>query len=200
MNELLFISFYTEGYYGEVINKYLYPSLQKFSLPCKIYKKPSLHDWTKNGKQKYEVIYNQLITDSRNIIFLDADAEIIQFPELFCRLHGNYDIAIHYLDWYLFWKNIPNQSKRDLLGATIYINNNKKTQELFKTLYEQTQKSSVWGQRLLSDLLKKENSEINCFDLPIEYCQIIKKDGVIPENTVIAQWAASRTSKFHPDL
>jgi hypothetical protein len=98
MKELNFISFYTEGYYEEVINKYLLPSLLKFNLPNQIYKKPNLHDWQRNGRQKFEIIYNQLMTDNKNIVFLDADAEITKFPELFYQISDDYDVGAHLLD------------------------------------------------------------------------------------------------------
>jgi hypothetical protein len=175
MKELIFISYYTEGYYKEVINKYLLPSLQKFNLPNQVYNRPNLHDWVKNGKQKFEILYNQLMNDNKNIVFLDADAEIIRLPELFYQISEDYDIGVHYLDWWLFWHNKPNQNKRELLGGTIYINNNEKTKELFKNLHEQTKISNEWGQQILQKLIE-HNHFIKVYNLPIEYCYI-KKEG-----------------------
>jgi hypothetical protein len=191
MNNILFVSYYTEGYYEEIMNKYLLPSLQKFNLPYQIYKKPNLHNWITNGKQKYEIIYNQLINQEQNIVFLDADAEIIRTPELFYQIPEDYDIGVHYLDWYLFWHNQPSKSKRELLGATIYINNNNKTKELFKNLYEQT-KDNEWGQKILQKLI--ENNElIKVYKLPIEYCYIKKLcDDCSLNNAIIVQHQASR--------
>jgi len=191
MNNILFISYYTEGYYEEVMNKYLLPSLQKFNLPYQIYKKSNLHDWRKNGKQKYELIYNQLINQEQNIVFLDADAEIIRTPDLFYQIPSDCDIGVHYLDWYLFWHNHHNKTKRELLGATIYINNNDKTKELFKNLCEQT-KDNEWGQKILQKLI--ENNElIKVYKLPIEYCYIKKLcDDCSLNNATIVQHQASR--------
>jgi len=194
MKDLIYISYYTEGYYEDIINKYLLPSLNKFKLPSKIYKKPNLHNWTENGKQKYEIIYNRLINNDCSIVFLDADAEILKLPELFYQINNNntYDIGVHYLDWWKFWHNKPNQSKKELLGATIYINNNDKTKELFKNLYKQTQKSNEWGQKILQKLIEN-NSQLKVYNLPIEYCYINKiGDSICQEQAIILQHQSSR--------
>lgn len=191
MEKITFISFYTPGYYEEILNKYLLPSLKKYNLNYIIYKKENLHDWSKNGRQKYEIIYSHLINFKENIVFLDADAEIIKYPELLFNLN-EHDIAVHYLDWSLFWHNQPNQNKYELIASTIYIGNNTKTKKLFKQLYELTKGSYEWGQKILPRLLDK-NKEINCYRLPLDYCRIIKTDEkFIPTTEVIIQHQASR--------
>jgi hypothetical protein len=198
MKELIYISYYTEGYYKTIIDKYLLPSLQKFNLPYKIYSKPNLHDWLQNGKQKFEIIYNRLINGEQNIVFLDADAEIIRFPELFYKIPEEYDIGVHYLDWYLFWHGQPHQHKKELLGATIYINNNSNTQQLFKEVYHRIQHSSEWGQKLLQQLIEK-NKSIKIYNLPIEYCYI-KKGKDHCKDAIIIQHQASRKIKNKEEI
>jgi hypothetical protein len=191
MKVIIFI-YYTDGYYEKIINQYLLPSLQKFNLPNKIYTSPNQHDWLKNGKQKFKIIYEHLINNNQNVVFLDADAEIIKSPELFYQISDDYDIGVHYLDWYLFWRNQPNKNKRELLGATIYINNNDKTKDLFKTLYEQTKNSSEWGQKILQTLIEN-NYSLKVYNLPIEYCYIKKEgDNFYSGYATIVQHQASR--------
>jgi hypothetical protein len=193
MKELTFVSYYTEGYYKKIINKYLVPSLQKFNLTYHIEEKPNLHDWVKNGKYKTQYIFDMLLFNNTDIVWLDADAELFQFPRLFYSLSDDINIGVHYLDWQKFWHNSKGDRK-ELLAGTIYLKNSEKTLYIVDKWNKLNQSSLEWGQRILPSLLDK-NSEIKTYELPIEYCQIIKKDGHIPENTVIAQHQASRETR-----
>jgi hypothetical protein len=193
MRELTFVSYYTEGYYKKIINKYLIPSLQKFNLTYHIEEKLNLHDWTKNGKYKTQYIFDMLLFNNTDIVWLDADAELFQFPQLFYSLSDDINIGVHYLDWHKFWHNNKGDRK-ELLTGTIYLKNNEKTLYIVDKWNNLNQSSLEWGQRILPSLLDK-NPEIKTYELPIEYCQIIKKDGLIPPNAVIAQHQASRETR-----
>jgi hypothetical protein len=70
-SNILFLSFYTTGYYKKIVDSCLVPSLQKFNLPYKIEEKESKHDWLLNGKYKTEIIYSTLLETNKDIVFLD---------------------------------------------------------------------------------------------------------------------------------
>jgi hypothetical protein len=197
MKNLLFVSYYTDGYYEGIINKYLLPSLQKFNLSYYIEKKPNLHDWIKNGKYKTQFIFDMLLKNDNDMIFLDADAELLKFPELFFNLN-NTDIGIHYLDWWLFWHNQANKNKRELLTGTMFFKNNEIIRELVREWNEFNQSTRELAQKTLPIFLNKQI--INIYELPIKYCQIIKSDNIIPNNTVIAQHQASRQIKNNQEI
>lgn len=192
MKNLLFISYYTEGYYEKIINKYLLPSLQKFNLNWYIQNFPNLHSWELNGKYKTSFILERMNSTNKDIVFLDADAEILKIPDLFNNITE--DIGIHYLDWWKFWHNNDCQNKFETLTGTIYIKNSYKTRCFINEWNNVNQKSIQWAQKLFPSVLS-DYPEITVHNLPIEYCQIIKPDGIIPENTIIAQWQASRMGK-----
>jgi hypothetical protein len=194
MNNILFVSYYTEGYYKEIANKYLIPSLKKFNLPYHIEEKPNLHNWLKNGKYKTQFIFDMLLTNRSDIVWLDADAELFKFPQLFYELSDNINIGVHYLDWYKFWHQKENGNKKELLTGTIYLKNSEKTLYIIDQWNKMNQSSPEWAQRLLPTLLNK-NQEIKVYELPIEYCQIIKKNKLIPKNTIIAQHQVSRETR-----
>jgi len=198
-DNILFISYYTDGYYKEVINKYLVPSLQKFDINWFVGMKPNLHDWLKNGKYKTQFILDMLLFSNKDIVWLDADAELLQFPKLFYDISTDIDIGVHYLDWYKFWHNTENKLKFELLTGTIFFRNNEKTISLVKEWNELNQSSLEWAQKILPKLLDKRK-ELNVYKLPIEYCQIIKINKVIPKNTVIAQLQVSRETKHNSKI
>ena len=46
------------------------------------------------------------------ILFLDADASIVNFPTLFYAIPEKYDMAVHFLNWYKLWRNQTGNSKK----------------------------------------------------------------------------------------
>jgi len=113
MNKIKYITFATDGYYKEIMEKYLLPSLDRFQLSYNLYYRPNKHNWFINGKYKTEVILNALKKFPNNdIVFLDADAKIIKYPELFETIPSDYNISVHFLDWNKFWHHKEGQSKR----------------------------------------------------------------------------------------
>jgi hypothetical protein len=176
----------------------LLPSLQKFNLSYYIEKKPNLHDWVKNGKYKTQFIFDMLLKNNSDIVFLDADAELLQFPKLFFDLNNSIDIGIHYLDWWLFWHNQPNRNKKELLTGTLFFKNNEIIRELVKEWNEFNQSTHELAQKTLSIFLNKQI--LNIYELPIEYCQIIKEDNTIPTNSIIVQHQASRQVKNNQEI
>jgi len=191
---ILFISYYTEGYYKEIIDKYLLPSLIKFNLPYKIYNRPNLHNWHHNGKYKTDIILTSLETNPyHNIVFFDADSQIMQAPVEFEQIPEEYNIGVCLLDWYKFWHNIEGQTKREVLGATLFFRNNPETIKFVEQWHRLNQTSNKWGQVILQELLF--TNTIKYYELPIEYCRIIKPGESIPTDAVILEYQASRQGR-----
>jgi len=191
MNNITFISYYTEGVYEQVINTYLVPSLQKFHLTYLLKEYPSRNTWGENIKYKPQFILDTLNEVKTDLVFLDADAQICQYPQLFFDIESIYDIGVHYLDWFKFWKNKNNQDKFELLSGTMFIRNNEKTKKLISEWNENTKKSAEVEQKVLENLVK-QYPHILIYRFPIEYCQILKIDSKITDSTVIAHNQASR--------
>ncbi len=194
MKKLLYISYYTDGFYAEVINRFLIPSLDKFELQYQIYQRPNLHNWTHNGKYKTDIILTALETHPDNdIVFLDADAQIRKTPYAFKQIPEEYNIGVCLLDWCKFWHNQEGQSRRELLGATLFFRNNPETIKFVERWHKENQTSNKWGQLILQEMLFAK--QMKYFELPIEYCQIIKEGASVSDETVIAQWQASRQGR-----
>jgi hypothetical protein len=193
MNKILYITFYTEGYYEEIFNRFLRPSLEKFELQFKAIIRPNSHDWLKNGKYKTQLILDVLKSTNDDIVFLDADAQIVKTPDLFYNIPEEYNLAVHALDWYSFWHDNENQPKREIVTSTIYFRNNTETIQFVEEWNKLNQESSEWGQRILQKLL--EQNKIKYYNLPFEYCRILKVGEAIPDNAVIVQHQASRQGR-----
>jgi hypothetical protein len=94
MNNVKFVSFYTEnGTYPELI-KDLQKSLDKFSLIYEIEKLKDNGSWVKNCALKAEFIKTKLEQAKTNdcIVWIDSDAQIIKYPDFF--LTGDQEFMI----------------------------------------------------------------------------------------------------------
>jgi hypothetical protein len=101
-NKLSFIicSYYTQNTeYEEVARNYLIKSLSAFpNLKSDVRGVENLHSWAKNTSYKAQFIIDMLEQHTENIIFVDCDAEIISYPELFDNIPNKYNFAAHTLD------------------------------------------------------------------------------------------------------
>ena len=194
MKKLLYISYYTDGFYAEVINRCLIPSLDKFEVLYQIYQRPNLHNWHHNGKYKTDIILTALETHPDNdIVFLDADAQIVKTPYAFGQIPKEYNVGVCLLDWYKFWHNQEGQSKRELVASTLFFRNNPETIKFVERWHKLNQTSNKWGQVILQELLFANT--IKYYELPIEYCRIIKENEELPTDAVILQHQASRQGR-----
>jgi len=191
MNNITFISYYTEGVYEQVINTYLVPSLQKFHLTYLLKEYPSRNTWGENIKYKPQFILDTLNEVKTDLVFLDADAQVCQYPQLFFDIEDSYDIGVHYLDWFEFWKNQHNQKKFELLSGTLFIRNNEHTKKLVFDWNERTKKSNEVEQKVLENLLL-QYPHIKIYKLPRTYCRILRNTESITESIIIAHNQASR--------
>jgi len=198
MNKILYITFYTVGVYEKVFNQYLRPSLEKRKLPYYAFKKENFKNWRKNTLWKASVILEALEKFKEDLVFIDADATIEKFPKLFYEIPSNCDLAIHYLDWFLHWRNEKGKSLRELLTGTMFIRNNDKMKKIVKEWNELNKKTpDIMEQKILQNLLDKKK-EILVYHLPVDYVVIPKQNGTIPpyiKNIVILHHQFSRKIK-----
>lgn len=192
---LIFISYYTTGVYEKVANEYLLPSLKKHSLPFDVEKVLDLGNWWLNTAYKPTYILKMLEKHKKDVVFVDADATILQFPVLFYEIPKEYDIAVHYLDWYKFWHNKEDGKRFDLLSGTMLFSYNEKVLDLTKEYIKECQaiKNSL-EQRILQEIIEKDKT-LKVYNLPPSYTAIIKPNGTVPEyirKPIILHHQASR--------
>lgn len=164
-------SFYTEDTpYQDVINKYLLASVEKFksAFTTKILIAKNYHNWEKNVAQKPLMILNILNKNEDSIVFVDADATIERYPQLFHDIPDEYDIAFHTLDWNTWYKN--KSDVKELLTGTMYFRNRQIVKDLCAEWYAKAEDGNCWEQKILENIIRKYPLKI--YDLPISYCYI----------------------------
>ena len=91
--------------YEEEIKTRLIPSLQKHNIQYYIEALQNKGNWKHNVAYKPKVLYHALEKNPfNNVVGLDADCEVLEYPSLFDNIPLEYDIALHKLDSY--YKNI----------------------------------------------------------------------------------------------
>jgi len=192
-------AFVTEGTaYELILATQLLPSLDKLGLKYHIEVVENLGSWLKNVAQKpLTILHTMEKYPSYNIVVLDADSEVLQFPKLFNEISDEYDIALHTLNWNEWYKNGSNVM--ETLSGTIWIKNNEKMREFVKEWYLLAENSHTWEQRVLASLLE-ERKDIKIYPLPISYCAIATMpDGKEPlfkiDNIYILHHQASRQNR-----
>ncbi len=190
----IIVSYYTEGFYEEVANKYLIPSCKKLNLPYYCVKKKSYKDWTKNTNIKPVFIKEMLQTfPDKDIVFIDADATVERYPALFDEIGNDYDLACHYLDFGR-WYNKPDKiGEKKLLSAVLLVRH---TPKMYQVLNEWIAGlGSIWEQKVLQMVIERLKPRV--YELPLSYCYIEslpngREPYIKVENPVTVQHQVSR--------
>jgi hypothetical protein len=182
------MSFITVGYftentpYEEEIRN-LEKTLDHFKIPKDLVGVPSQGSWQSNTQYKAYFIKQMLIRHyPKNILYLDADARVQQYPVLFDQMDA--DLAVFY------WHN------KELISSTLYFANNAKTSELIERWITCCfENPNIWDQKVLQYVIQ-ESKDLNLkiYMLPPSYCQIfdlMQHEG----DPVIEQFQASRRFK-----
>uniref|UniRef100_A0A6M3KGG2 Putative nucleotide-diphospho-sugar transferase n=1 Tax=viral metagenome TaxID=1070528 RepID=A0A6M3KGG2_9ZZZZ len=178
--------------------QHLLPSLEKIGLPHYIEVIDNKGSWLKNVAEKPAVAYRALEKyPSKNIILLDADSEILEYPKLFNEIPEEYDLACHFLEWES-WYGYKGDKTKELLSGTMFLRNNDKIKELCKQWYDRANNNHEWEQKSLASVIV--NSEVKIFSLPLSYCYIkTLPSGEEPivkiDNPTIVHFQASRRYK-----
>ncbi len=181
------VGYYTEqtSYAEEIQN--LAASLKRFNLPMDLVGIPTQGSWQANTQYKAYFIKQMLIRHyPMDILYLDADARIQQYPALFDK--ADFDLAVFY------WHN------KELISSTLYFANNPKTFELVERWIACCfENLDIWDQKVLQYVIQESKDlNLNIKMLPPSYCQIfdLMQDEGEP---VIEQFQASRRFKDEID-
>ena len=171
MNDFTVYSFFTiDTPYQDTINKYLIGSINALKKPVKlqVIAAKNYHHWGKNVAQKPLIIMQLLDEGKDNIVFVDADATIEQYPQLFHDIDNKFDLAFYTLDWNTWYRN--KSDIKEILSGTMFFRNRKIVKDLCAEWYAKAQDGSCWEQQILANILPKYNLKI--YPLPISYCYI----------------------------
>jgi hypothetical protein len=182
--------------YEEAVNKYLIPSLKKLDLDYYIFPIESLGQWRQNAIQKPLILKEALIKfPEHDIIWEDADSEILQYPELLFNIPAQYDVAVHYLDWEIHYGWVG----KEMLDGTVYWQNSEKVRTFIDNLILLSTNKGIDHQKTMASMLEN-NKDMTVFELPREYSYITSKpNGDKPvieiENPIIVHHQLSREAK-----
>lgn len=167
------ISYYTFGtdYEKEILK--LKSSLKKFDIPYYFFSKRPLGNWRANLNYKSAVILEAFEKfPQKDIVFIDADGIVKQYPELFDFLSANrtHDIAVHY---HHYKQSLPGGS---LLSGTLWLRNCDKTKRLVERWNKIGQDNLDIRHQHCLNIAIREFEDIaepmQVFKLPKEYAQI----------------------------
>lgn len=157
--------------YQGVAHKYLMSSLEGRNLKTDIRGVESLGSWQKNTSYKARFLWEMLNKHPEdNIVFLDVDAEILEYPELFEKIPEGYFLAAHILDRNNWYQREYGIHRYELLSGTLWLKNCSETKNLLLDWIDRVEKSTLWEQKVLHQIIKEKNIQI--FELPLDYCYI----------------------------
>lgn len=193
MNNITFVSYCTPKY-QEIFDKFLFPSLLKFKLPYFIQSIEDLGSWKLNTDFKPKFLLKCLENLENDIVFIDSDATINSYPELFYSIPE--DLGVHYLDWESHYGRESDKGILECLTGTLFLRNNDKIKSFLKEWIKET-KNFVWEQKAFEKVLKF--TSIEYYLLPREYCYLVSTPWGNPAqpltNPIISHYQMSRKLK-----
>lgn len=186
--------------YEEILATHLLPSLTKLNLDYHIESVESKGSWLANVALKPKTILEALEKyPSKNIVCLDADSEVLHYPELFHDIPEDYDIACHHLNWNVWYGYTHSEPVKELLTGTMWFKNTEKVKNVIREWAAKAETTHMWEQKVLADVLKR-HEEIKIYPLPIEYCYILTLPSGKPpilqvDKPIIAHHQVSRKYK-----
>lgn len=195
----IIVSWFTKDTpYEEVMNTYLRPSLEKLDIPYKIYPVEPLKNWRQNTNLKPQIVEQALNEINTNILVVDADAKIHDYPVLLNEIPKEYDCGLFYLNWNEWYKN--GSDKIELCSGSMYFRNRPICKELVRTWKEIAKKNeNHYTDQQNLELALKKFPELKIYKLPYSYCWINslpkgqKHNVERPEKVIIEHHQISRT-------
>ena len=181
------VAYYTMATGYEQEAEFLRQSLKPWGLSRDIVAVPNLKSWQKNTQYKARFILDMLRKHApRPILYVDADAQIVQYPRFVRGLEASADLAVHWRD--------RGEGRRELLSGTIWLSQERASYNLMERwIAENAANPDTWDQRTLESILRSGDWKGRVVDLPPEYCAIF--DQAMCEVPVIEHYQASRRLK-----
>ena len=181
--EFLIVGYYTKDTLYENEAKRLRASLEKFDVPHHLEAIEDIGGWYANTCFKPTFLKQMMKKfPDHNIVYVDCDAELFHFPELFCEFTGNVGV-------YVFDRSCYNASVQgfEVLSGTVFLRNNDEVRELVEVWEKECiANPNTWDQKSLEKVLNGNYTE-----LPGEYCKIFDRMEWILD-PVIVHYQASR--------
>lgn len=202
MNNLRFISSFTTGTLYEKIIKNLESDFQKFNLPYHIFEVPDLGEWKANSRQRPLRIKEAMeMFPGENILWVDADARILKYPEVLFHIPQSCHLGVNYLQYSDHYGRPTDGDKVEILDGTSYYKNDYGIKPFIEEWIERSVIAEKNHRHVLKEMIDEQiDEELNLFLIPREYCYIAcKPDGSAPavpiDNPAIIHYQASRLAR-----
>ena len=169
-NRPIVVSFYTRDTGYEKEAERLIRELHLFGFEHDIRGIPSFGSWQRNTHYKAKFIAGMLEKyPNRNILWLDVDSSIYQYPDLFD--NANFELGIHKIDWARYTQG--RRKDKQLANAVIYLKN---VDRVRRFVYDWIRLNEKQPERIemqtMADILEKWEGKLEFHNLPASYCQI----------------------------
>lgn len=180
------VSFFTSEYLDHALR--LISSLDNLNIPRDVHGVMSKGSWIANVGYKAEFCRDKLKEHNMPIVWIDCDAEVMRYPDLFNAIKDEYDIGVFY----------RNRARRpnELLSGTVYFNNTEGSRKILDAWVEScVSHPETWDQRCLQEVLYEMRGEIKIFEFPCSYVRIFDAIDMAGVDPVILHHQASRELK-----
>lgn len=180
-NDIIYVSMFTSGTPYEEEVKTLQKSMDKFGLPYEIVGLRNKGSWEKNTQMKPEVLKATMDKYNKDVVWVDADAEFVERPDLFYKL--DCDIAFHHLkEW------------DEKMTGTMYFKNTTASREILNKWIQENNSNDLPDGPNFQKVMEEPRG-LKIVDLPVEYINVVDIKFLQCEKPVIIQHQASRRFK-----
>jgi glycosyltransferase involved in cell wall biosynthesis len=180
-NDIIYVSMFTENTPYEEEVKILKSSLDKFGLPYEIVKLRNQGSWEKNTQMKPSVLKSVMDKYNKDVVWIDADAEILENPELFYKL--NCDMSFHHLkEW------------DEKMTGTMYFKNNLISREVINKWINVNETNNLPDAQNFQKVMEEQRG-LKIVDLPVEYINVQDIQFLQCSDPIITHHQASRRFK-----
>ena len=182
--EFVIVGYYTKGYTDTAME--MIDNLTKMNIKHDICSVDDLGNWDKNTKFKPIFIKSMLEKHNKPVVYLDVDARIYRFPEIFNTI--NEDIGIHWIK--------RKSGRKEFLSGTVYFNNTLGARKLLDKWEEDCLVPNEQNdQNILGNIIATE--DIGFYELPMEYCMVYNHPSHRKcKDPLIVHYQASRRLKY----
>jgi len=181
MSQFIVVGYYTRGTLYEASAQVLIRSLERHHVPHYIEGIENLGTWYKNTAYKPTFLLRMLDKfPDLNIVYVDADAEFLKFPELF----DNWSTLTYVkIGVYVFDRSCYKHSVQgtEVLSGTIFLSNCEEVKDTVRRWEkQQALNPKVWDQRNLEKVLGNDFTT-----MPGEYCKIFDRMQRIKDPVIV---------------
>jgi len=181
-NDIVYASMYTHGTSYEDEVEVLKASLAKHGLFHEIMGIRPQGSWVKNTQQKPTVILDIMHRTNKDVVWIDADAEILEYPSWLETVQG--DISYYTI-----------VSRGEMLTGTVFFRNNQKIWDFLKR-WEQANKISNQPDAVVFQSIMATDKYLDKTPMPAEYVKIFDSHEMGDKKPVIIHNQASRRFKL----